>query len=298
MSVRAIASAERLFMKHLLALALLSFVGCGSPDHITGADGGDAAGGHDASADGDVGTLVDAAPRIDVGPRPDAGHSQPLAVELGGAGHFVGLAMSGISTVPTSAITGDIAVSPGAATLITGFSLTMDSTGTFSTSSQITGRAYAADYAVPTPATLTAAISDMQLAFTDAAGRAPDVTELGAGEIGGMTLPHGVYQWGTGLSIPTDLTLTGSATDIWIFQIAQDLTIANGTRVVLTGGALPQHVFWEVAGQINLGTTAHCEGVMLTQTSITLGTGASVVGRLLAQTAINLDSSTVVQPTP
>ena len=35
----------------------------------------------------------------------------------------------------------------------------------------------------------------MQLAFTDAAaGRAPDVTELGAGNIGGMTLAPGVYK--------------------------------------------------------------------------------------------------------
>ena len=52
----------------------------------------------------------------------------------------------------------------------------------------------------------------MGLAFTDAAGRAPDVTELGAGNIGGMTLAPGVYKWGTGLLIPTDVTLNGSAT--------------------------------------------------------------------------------------
>ena len=118
----------------------------------------------------------------------------------------------------------------------------------FSTSTQVTGKVYAADYAAPTPSNLTTAVGDMELAFTDAAGRAPDVTELGAGNIGGMTLAPGVYKWGTGLLIPTDVTLNGSATDVWIFQIAQDLTVAAARRSSSTGGALPKNVFWQVAG--------------------------------------------------
>src|SRR5213079_1973249 len=113
---------------------------------------------------------------------------------------------------PTSAVTGNLGVSPAAATFITGFSLTADATNVFSTSPQVTGKAFAADYAVPTPTNLTAAIGDMQLAFTDAAGRAPGVTELGAGNIGGLPLGPGVYKWGTGLLIPTDVTLNGRAT--------------------------------------------------------------------------------------
>jgi hypothetical protein len=221
-----------------------------------------------------------------------------LPVSLGTAGNFAILAKSGISTVPTSAVTGDIGVSPAAATFITGFSLTADSTNVFSTSPQVTGRVYAADYAPPTPSKLTAAVGDMELAFTAAAGRAPDVTELGAGNIGGMTLAPAVYKWGTGLLIPTDVTLTGSATDVWIFQIAQDLTMSSAAKVLLAGGALPKNVFWQVAGLVDLGTTAHCEGVVLTQTSVTLRTGASINGRLLAQTAVNIDGSTVVEPAP
>jgi hypothetical protein len=219
-----------------------------------------------------------------------------LAVNLGTAGLFAILAKSAISTVPTAAITGNLGVSPAAATFITGFSLTADSTNVFSTSPQVTGKVFAADYTPPTPSDLTTAVGDMQLAFTDAAGRAPGVTELGAGNIGGMTLAAGVYKWGTGLLIPTDVTLSGSATDVWIFQIAQDLTMSSGVKVVLAGGALAKNVFWQVAGQVDLGTTAHCEGVVLTQTAITLRTGASINGRLLAQTAVNIDGSTVVQP--
>jgi hypothetical protein len=220
----------------------------------------------------------------------------PLPVNLSTAGDFAILAKTGISTVPTSAVTGDLGVSPAAATFITGWALTADATNAFSTSTQLTGKAYAADYAAPTPTNLTTAIGDMQIAFTDAAGRAPSVTELGAGNIGGMTLAPGVYKWGTGLLVPTDVTLNGGATDVWIFQIAQDLTVASGARIVLAGGALPKNVFWQVAGLVDLGTTAHVEGIVLTQTSVTLRTGASINGRLLAQTAVNIDGSTVVEP--
>ena len=155
---------------------------------------------------------------------------------------------------------------------------------------------YAGDDAPPTPSSLTTAVGDMELAFTEAASRAPDVTELGAGNIGGMTLAPGVYRWGTGLLIPTDVTLTGTATDVWIFQIAGELTMSSASRIILTGGALPENVFWQVGELVNLGTTSHCEGVVLTATAVTLQTGASVNGRLLAQTAVAIDGSIVVEP--
>jgi len=219
-----------------------------------------------------------------------------VPVDLGTAKNYAILAESGISTVPTAAITGNLGISPAAATFITGFSLIADSTNVFSTSPQVTGKVYAADYTVPTPSALTTAVADMQLAYTNAAGRAAGVTELGAGNIGGMNLTPGVYKWGTGLLIPTDITLTGTATDVWIFQVAQNLTMSSSTRILLAGGAQPKNIFWQVAGLVDLGTTAHFEGVILTQTSITLRTGASINGRLLAQTAVNLDSSSVVAP--
>jgi hypothetical protein len=219
-------------------------------------------------------------------------------VNLRTAGNYVILAKSGISTVPTSAVTGNLGISPAAATYITEFSLIADSTNVFSTSTQVTGRVYASDYTPPTPSNLTTAVGDMMTAFTDAAGRAPGVTELGAGNIGGRTLPPNVYRWGTAVIIPSNVTLTGSATAVWIFQIAQDLTMSSATNVFLTGGALAKNVFWQVSGAVVLGTTAHLEGIVLSQTGIALRTGASVNGRLLAQTAVTIDGSTVVQPAP
>ena len=244
---------------------------------------------------GSDGALRDAFASHDVDVSFESG-STTAPVVLGTAADYVILAKTAISTVSPSVITGALGISPAAATYITGFSLIADSTNTFSTSSEVTGKVYAADYQPPTPSNLTTAVGDMQTAFTAAAGRAPDVTGLGAGSIGGMTLHAGVYAWGTGLHLATDVTLVGNATDVWVFQIAKNLTVSDGAHVVLSGGAVPGNVFWQVSGDVTLGTTVHFEGTILCHTGIALNTGASITGRLLAQTAVTLDANTVVAP--
>ena len=223
------------------------------------------------------------------------GKASLTPVNLGLAGNFVILAKSGISADGPNAIVGDIGVSPIAATAITGFGLTLDISGQFATSSYVTGKIYAADYASPTPVILTTAVSDMETAYTDAAGRTlPDFTELGAGNIGGMTLHPGLYKWSSGVTIPTDVILSGSATDVWIFQIAGTLTISSATKVILSGGALPMNIFWQVAGQTVLGTTSFLEGNVLDQTAIVINDGATLNGRALAQTAVTLDANVTI----
>jgi Ice-binding-like len=270
--------------------------GGGTSSGVGGSSGGTSSSSGVTSTNG--GGATDAAGALDGYDPTDEGGVGSLAVNLGTAGNFAVLAKSGVSTVPTSAITGNLGVSPAAATYITGFGLIADSTNVFSTSPQVTGKVYASNYTPPTPSNLTTAVSDMQLAFTDAAGRPPNVTELGAGNIGGMTLSPGVYKWSSGLLIPTSITLAGGATAVWIFQVAQNLTVSNAATVTLTGGALPKNIFWQVSGSVTLGTTAHLEGVILGKTAITLQTGASINGRLLAQTAVSVAGSTVVQPAP
>jgi hypothetical protein len=223
------------------------------------------------------------------------GRVGPAPVLLGTAGNYVILAQTAVSTVPTSAITGDVAISPAAASYITGFGLTA-ATG-YATAPQVVGKVYAADYAPPTPSNLTTAVTDMGTAYTDAAGRpTPDFLELGTGAIGGKTLTPGLYKWTSTVTIPSDVTLTGNATDVWIFQISGDLTQSSATKVLLSGGAKPKNIFWQVAGTVDLGTTSHFEGIILSQTAITMRTGASMNGRALAQSAVGMDSSTVTQP--
>ena len=220
-------------------------------------------------------------------------------VNLRTAGNFAVLAKSGISTVPTSAIVGDIGVSPIDSTAITGFSLVLDGTTQFSRSPQVTGRVFAADYTTPTPQNLTTAVSDMETAFTDAAGRTtPDHTELGAGNIGGLTLAPGLYKWGTGLSIPSNVILAGGPSDVWIFQVEGNITMAADTRVNLSGGAQAHNIFWQVGGGVGvtIGTGSHFEGIILARAGINLNTGASTNGRLLSQTAVTLKANEVTSP--
>ena len=227
-----------------------------------------------------------------------SGNSSKGAVFLGTAGNFAILAKSGVSTTGATGVTGDVGVSPAAASYISGFGLIADASNEFSTSSLVTGRIYSATYTPPTPANMTTAISDMEIAFTDAAGRTlPNFTELYSGDISGRTLTPGVYKWGTGVLINgTTTTLSGNATSVWIFQIAQDLTVGNGAILNLTGGALPENVFWQVAGQVTLGTTANFKGIILCQTLIEIQTGATLHGRALAQTAVTLDATAITEP--
>ncbi|KAJ7717182.1 antifreeze protein [Mycena olivaceomarginata] len=198
----------------------------------------------------------------------------PAAVNLRTAANYAILTKAGVSNLPPSVITGSIGVSPIAATGITGFSLILDSTGTFSTSTQVNGKITAASYAPATPATLTAAIGDMATAFTDATGRLnPNFVNLATGAIGGLILTPGLYKWTSAVSIGSDITITGGATDTWIFQVGGTFTLAAGHKVVLAGGALASNIVWVVTGAVSAGTGAHLEGVVLGKTSITLATG-------------------------
>jgi len=218
----------------------------------------------------------------------------PAPVNLRSAANFAILAKTGVSTVNPSSIIGAIAVSPVAAIALTGFSLTLDSTGTFSTSAQVTGHLLAASYAAPTPSTLTVAVGDMQTAFDDANGRVnPNFTNLGSGAIGGLVLLPGLYKWTGAVSASADFTIVGLPTDTWIFQVASTLSIAAGKKAILVG-ALNRNIVWVVSGAVSQGAGSHLEGVILAKTDVTLVTGATLNGRILAQTAVALQKATVV----
>ncbi|KAJ7137447.1 antifreeze protein [Mycena crocata] len=218
----------------------------------------------------------------------------PAAVNLRTAANYVILAKSGVSTVAPSVITGSVAVSPIAGTAFTGFSLTLDSTGQFSTSSQVTGKLFAASYTAPTPATLTTAIADMETAYTDAIGRVnPNFLNLAGGSLGGQILSPGLYNWGSAVNINSAITIAGGATDTWIFQVTGTLNIATDVKMTLTGGALARNVVWVTTGAITAGTGSHVEGVVLGKTGITMQTKSTVKGRLLAQTLVALQMTTV-----
>jgi hypothetical protein len=214
------------------------------------------------------------------------------SVPLGTAGRFAILTKSGITDVFASTINGSVGASP-----ITGAAIHL-------TCVEVkTGIIYSVNAAGPLPCRvtdptlLTRAVGDMEIAYTDAAGRIlPDFIDLGAGKIGGLTLVPGLYKWNTGVLMSTNVTISGGLNDVWIFQIAGTLTQANATKVILKGGARAKNIFWQTSGAVAIGTTAHFEGVILAKKLIALKTGASANGRLLAQTAVTLQQNAVTRP--
>jgi hypothetical protein len=225
------------------------------------------------------------------------GGAGPAPLVLGTAGNFVILTKAGISSQGASAITGDIGVSPGLSTSIAGFDFTREDDSVFATSALVTGNVFAADFPDPTPANLVGATDTLDAAFIDIAARhTPDHENLADGEIGGMTLPPGLYRWTTNVNIDRDITLQGGPNDTWIFQILGSLTVEPNARVSLTGGALARNVYWNVGGDVNLGAEAHLEGIVLAHGTITIGTGATVNGRLFSNSRVALNTATVIAP--
>jgi hypothetical protein len=204
------------------------------------------------------------------------------AVGLGSAAAFAVLAGSTVTSTGATALTGDLGVSPG--TAVTGFP-----PGT------LTGATHAGD------ATAATAITDLTTAYNDAAGRTLAPVTV-AGNLGGLTLPPGLYKSTSSLAISSgDLTLDaqGDANAVFIFQMASTLTTTTSRAVILTGGAKASNVFWQVGSSATLGATSVFKGTIMADQSITLNTGAALEGRALARiAAVTLATNAVVVPTP
>ncbi|MDB4969947.1 MAG: hypothetical protein JWN44_5636 [Myxococcales bacterium] len=283
-----------------MILGLLLVAGCADD----GTSGGDGGGNADLATAGTHDMATSPPDLTPYNPQNPAG-AGPAVVDVGtaanlaSAGAYVLLAKTGITNVTGSMITGGhLGVSPAAASTITGFALSMPPS-TFSTSASVVApsKVYASDYTTPTPTNLTTAVLSMQGAYTDAAGRTnPDFLNLSGGNLAGLTLVPGLYTWGTGVTIPNDVTLSGGANDVWIFQISNDLDVTTGKKVNLTGGALAKNVFWQVAGQVTIHANAHFEGVILCKTGITLQTNATMTGRALSQSLVAIDNNAITAP--
>ena len=222
--------------------------------------------------------------------------SPQLPVNLASCENFLLLAYSEITnTSINTQMTGNIGVSPASGTFITG-----------TLQSNMTGTIYTVDGLGPAGnimdmVRLNNARNDLTAAYNDAAGRVtPDVIYGVAANIGGLTLPPGLYKFNDSAAISgSSLTLSGPASGVWIFQIASTLTVANGMRVVLAGGASAANIFWQVGTSATMGTTSHMEGTLMANASIAFQTLSSLNGRALARTAaVTLDSFVGVLPCP
>jgi len=230
-------------------------------------------------------------------------------INLLSAGNFVILAKDAITNVPASAITGNIGLSPTTGSAIDVTCAEMSGT-IFTVDAAYVGNGNVTGVA-PGPGAnknvVDQAILDMGTARAEAAGRSiPDTINLGAGEIGGLNIAPGLHKWSTAVTITTNVTLTGSATDVWVFQIAGDLDVAaggsvpSGIKVLLAGGAKASNIFWQVGGLTGatLGTFSTFNGIILSAKQVRVRTGAVVNGRLYADSQVTLQQNPVTQPAP
>lgn len=221
----------------------------------------------------------------------------PDPVDLGSAAHFAVLAGASITTTGGGSIDGDVGASP-----ITGSAIHL-------TQAQVNGTIYTVDASGPAgsvinAALLTAAKGDLTVAFNDAAGRTPvpagPFLNPGAGNIGGLNLVPGLYKFtGTAMITGADLTLTGGADDVWIFQIASNLDVGSTVQVILAGGAQARNVFWQVGTSAIIGTFSVFAGTIIANQAISMKTSSSLNGRALAFSAgVTFNGNSGILPEP
>ena len=203
-----------------------------------------------------------------------------LPVNLRSVARFAVLAGSTVTSTGFTQITGDIGLDPGSA--VTGFP-----------PGGLNGTLFTAG---PTAAT---AQLDLTTAFNDAAGRSTGPVGL-SGNMGGLTLPPGLYKSTSSLEISSgDLTLDGKGDPnaVFIFQIASTLTTSSGRKVILIGGAQAANITWQVGTSVTIGTNSILKGTILCDQSISLLTGASLQGRAATRiAAVTMDTNVITLP--
>lgn len=207
-------------------------------------------------------------------------------VPLASAGSFGIMATAAITdtAAKTSHIYGDVSLEPGT------------SNGLLPT--QVTGAIHIND------TVSHQARADLLAAYNFAKGLPPGTTVSGGADLGalkpGGVLPPGTYTSGSTMLILTPLTLNGSATDVWIFQIGSSLT--STADVILGPGVLAKNVFWVPTLDATVGVNSKFSGTIVAGRDTTAKTGAIISGRILTGATlagtIALDNNTVTVPAP
>lgn len=204
--------------------------------------------------------------------------SAQVSPGLGNADSYSVLAGSEVTNTGTTTISGNVGISPGIGppphftgfgTVVFGGSSTVHDADTDAANAQ----------------------ADQATAYT-ALDQGCTVTFAGTKDLAGDTLVPGVYCANSFHLTSGTLTLTGSASDVWIFKSASDLIITGGAAAQVISPSCD--VWWRVVSTATLDANSSFRGNILAHTSVTLAAGASLAGRAFARTAeVTLSSNTI-----
>lgn len=224
------------------------------------------------------------------GPKQTSSPNKPKTklIDLGKASHFVILSKKEVNNESGSNITGHIGEGSLAKTT------KREKVTQQSTSSQN----FEANQSDTASVDINEAINDMMSAYADASLQyAEDLTTHNTESFHhNPALEPGVHVWSDSLNIASEVTLSGSADDVWLFKTDKDLTVQENTVFTLTDGAQADNIFWYVEGEVTIGENAQFEGIILSMKEITLEKGAKLNGRMFSQRSITLDENTITEP--
>src|SRR5438067_5861781 len=182
-----------------------------------------------------------------------------------------------VTNTGATVVSGSLGISPAAS--VTGFPPGTVGNGTIQAATAAAG----------------VAKNDLTAAYGVAASSPCNFNKTGQ-NLGGQTLTPGTYCQTTAPTLTGILTLSGNG--VFIFQIGSTLVTAPGASVVLTGGAQPCNVFWQVSSSATLDTTTTFVGTIMALTSISLNNGVTIAGRALARNGqVSLINDRITAPT-
>lgn len=190
------------------------------------------------------------------------------AVNLATVEPFVVLGGSTVTNTGPSVLNGALGVAPG--TSLTGFGQPAVVNGATHVNNGVATQAQA----------------DLTTAYNVAAGQpVPPGNELTGTDLGSRTLTAGVYGYTSSAQLTGQLTLDaqGDPTAEFIFKIGSTLTTASASSVILTNGASPCNVHWQVGSSATLDSGTTFVGNLMALTDITLNDAVTVTGRVLAR---------------
>ncbi len=210
---------------------------------------------------------------------------------VGKAQTFAALAYSAITTSNISTIVGELGVSAGAVSKITGFDA-------------LSYVKYGTDSLVPNSQRTLLAQGDVTALVGNIDPRAcdTDLTNVVGGLTGDITLHPGVTCMNSAsadvkVNGHVYLDAGGDPNAFFIIRGKLTLTVADAAQVVLQNGAQACGVFWRFSTQVTIGKTVKFFGTVVAGTAITMNTGSTLNGRALAQTAgVQLDANSITIP--